>query len=110
MTRIVIAGEQLFNSLQAEKLATVKRSWGNFFDSESLCAWQSSVSQRGIYEAELVMSKYGWSVRYASGLQGWGLLASSRMKHVDGSREDAERWAREWVAERPGHRYVTASI
>jgi hypothetical protein len=108
MPRTTIINEELSNRLQAEKEVKVSRSTpGGYFRSEELCEWQREVGRRGIIEAELVNSMYGWSVRYASGIHNFGLLAGARCRQVDGTREDAERWARNWVAQDPTRRFVT---
>lgn len=48
----------------------------------------------------------GWIVHSDSGLQDWQGLASIHLGNVDGSYDDAVRWATEWQAEDPTHRYV----
>ena len=103
----VVAGHALFNLLQIEKEIKVSKS-GSLYKSNELCEYQKSVSNRGIVGAEIVLSNYGYSVRYNSGLQNWGLLASSRHKQVNGTFQDAVRWAREWTSRDPAKRYVTA--
>ncbi len=55
---------------------------------------------------EVVKNLYGWSVRYASGLHNFELLASARLKDVDGSIDDAIKWASAWVNEDPSIRYA----
>jgi hypothetical protein len=55
---------------------------------------------------EVICSNYGHSVRYDSGLQNFGLLAGSRSGALDGTLEDAERYATAWVAEDPTRRYA----
>lgn len=106
---IVIAGAELKAELSAEIEARVPVRFG-YRESEALCAVQREQARRGILAAELVESVYGWSVRYASGVQNFGLLASSRRGQVDGSRADAEAWARRWVAQDPGRRYVSELV
>lgn len=69
---------------------------------QSLIALQESQSRRGYIPAELVLSIYGWTVRYASGLQGFGILR----KADSFNPENALRWAREWVARDPKSREV----
>ena len=102
---ILVAGKELYDSIQAEKERTVPKN-GPYFQSEPLCEFQKSVSRRGIIGAEIVLSNYGYSVRYDSGLQDWGLLASSRSKQVDGTIEDAVKFAERWVAQDPERRYA----
>lgn len=109
-TTRIIAGQELHDALQREKEERVPHSTKpgleHCYASEPLCEWQSELSRRGILPAHLVDSIYGWSVRYASGLQDFGIIASARMGIVDGSLADAERFARKWVAEDPARRYV----
>lgn len=103
----IIFGQALVEQLRAEKAAAVSpgRSPGTW-DSSTLCRWQESVARRGVLGAELVQTAYGVSVRYDSGLQNFGLLASSRAGQVDGSREAAVAFAEKWVAADPQRRYA----
>jgi hypothetical protein len=71
---------------------------------QDLCALQESQSERGYRPAELVKSMYGWSVRYASGLQGFSLLLSGRKMGRKFSREEAIAWGKAWAAEDPDNR------
>lgn len=107
MTIKIIFGAQVHAALEIErdKLPRSKRVPG-CWESGSLCAWQASVHGRGFRDAELVPSVFGWSVRSGSGLDNFALLAGSRCGQLDGSREDAERWARDWQAEDAERRYV----
>lgn len=102
---IIVAGSELIDALTAEQVARVPYGCGGF-KSEELCILQREQSARGIIGAEVVNSNYGCSVRYDSGLQNFGLLASSRAKQVDGTLADAERWASEWVSKDPKRRYA----
>jgi hypothetical protein len=45
-------------------------------------------------------------VRSGTGLENFALLASSRAGQVDGSYEDALRWATKWCADSPERRYA----
>ena len=101
----IVAGGDLIDALDAETRALVPHT-GRGFASEDLCSLQRKQAARGILGAELVESKYGWSVRYDSGLQNWGLIASSRSGTLDGSLEAAAAWAQAWAAEDPSHRYA----
>jgi len=101
---IIIAGVDLVKKVQAEKKAAVRQT-GAGYASEDLCAFQRRQAGAGLLGVEVVMSNYGCSVRYDSGLQNWGLLASARRKDIDGTVEAAEAWVRKWVAEDPAHRY-----
>lgn len=109
MTRRIVINQPLADQLAAEKIAAVPQRYAGVFESEPLCAWQRKVAARGIVEAELVRSNYGWSVRYASGLQGFGLIASARAKQVDGTYEGALAFAKGWAAADPTRRFVSVS-
>jgi len=102
----VVAGRDLLVQMEADRDRLVPKTAGGCYSSEELCALQRSEARRGILGVELVDSNYGWSVRYDSGLQNFGLLAGSRSGQLDGSLEDAERYAREWVACDPERRYA----
>lgn len=102
----VVAGREVLARLQAEVAAKVPRGTRGY-ESERLCEVQSSQGARGFLGAQLVKSLYGWSVRYDSGLQNFGLIAGSRSGQLNGSLEDAVRYARAWQAEDPERRYVT---
>jgi hypothetical protein len=109
MTKHIVAGQELHTALLAEREARVPKGAGGYA-SEPLCQLQRERSSRGILGAEIVDTNYGWSVRYDSGLQNWGLLASSRVGTIDGSLEAAEAWAAAWVARDPQRRYAWRSI
>lgn len=102
---VIVAGEELVDAMTAEQKAKIPHT-GLGYASEELCRLQSERSKRGILGAEIVRSNYGHSVRYDSGLQDFGLLASSKSRQLDGSLEDAVRWAREWVSKDPTRRYA----
>jgi hypothetical protein len=102
---IIVAGLEVVEAMRAERKARCR--WTGYgYDSESLCAVQRDESAKGILGAEIVVSNYGCSVRYDSGLQDFALLASSRLKQIDGTIEAAEAWCRDWVAKDPGRRYA----
>lgn len=102
---IIVAGDKLIDEMSAEQKSRCQWT-GSDYASDSLCQLQREQSARGIIGAEIVVSNYGCSVRYDSGLQNFGLLASSRSKQLDGTLEHAERWAKEWVAKDPTKRYA----
>ena len=102
---IIVSGEALVDDMSNEQRAKVERT-GAGFNSEQLCTLQRDQAARGILGAEIVQSNYGFSVRYDSGLQNFGLLASSRARELDGTLEDAERWAKRWVEADPQRRYA----
>lgn len=102
---VIVAGEELVDQMTAEQKA--KCEWTGYgYNSQQVCALQSEHSRRGILGVEIVCSNYGHSVRYDSGLQDFGLLAGSRSKQLDGTLEDAERYAKNWVAQDPTRRYA----
>jgi hypothetical protein len=100
----IIAGHALYAELQVEKDAMVPKTEAGY-DSADLCRWQSRKAGRGIVGAHIVRSTYGWSVRYDSGLQNWGLLRAARGS-ADTSREAAVAFCIAWVAADPAHRYA----
>ncbi len=109
MPNVAVAGHELFAAVQAERAGALEaqhavRRAGHV--SDRLVEVQVEQSRRGIRGARLVHTDYGWSVRADSGLQDFALLASARRKQVDGTLEDAERFAKEWVAADPAHRYA----
>ena len=95
---VIIAGNTLVDAITAETQKRVQH--------ETLPRVQERQFRRGIVGAEVVKSLYGYSVRYDSGLQNFNLLASARAGQLDGTLEDAERFARDWVAQDPAHRYA----
>ncbi|WP_379069214.1 hypothetical protein ACHMW4_04255 [Mesorhizobium sp. UC22_110] len=101
----VVAGYDLLAAMEAETDAVVQNRNG-YRDSEQVCELQQRQARRGIVGVEIVASNYGASVRYDSGLQNFGLLAGSRSGQLDGTLEDAERFAREWVSHDPERRYA----
>lgn len=105
---IIVAGYDTFRLLETERDLAVERSdqRPGCFQSSPLVEWQRSVHSRGFRDVELVESIYGWSVRSGSGLDNFALLAGARSGQVDGSLEDASRWASAWCAEDPAHRYA----
>jgi hypothetical protein len=106
---IFVAGVEVWNAEAQAQIDTVPRSriaGQDCFDSEALCRFQLSQANKGIIAAILVKSIYGWTVRYDSGLQDFAIIAGTRSGQLDGSLEDAERYAREWCARDPERRYA----
>lgn len=101
--RKVIVGQDVFDAQQARKIAALGN--GPIYNGDMISAWQVTEGGRGIVEAELVKSSYGWSVRYASGLYNFGLIASARS--IGGTLEGAIEYATRWQAQAPSQRYVT---
>lgn len=106
----IVIGQEVHAKLMAEREQNVPHStkpgMERYFESSPLCAWQSEVFSRGYRGAELVKSIYGWSVRSDSGMDNFCLLASSRQGQLDGSYEDAVRYAKEWAEQDSARRYV----
>jgi hypothetical protein len=77
------------------------------FQSQDLCSLQVEQAGRGRLSAHLVLSIYGWSVRYASGLQDFGILR--RADSFDPA--SALYWGCQWVSVDPDSRelYVSRS-
>ena len=74
--------------------------------SEELCKRQEKAYGMGICEAMIVKSIYGYSLRYASGLNNFGIIRRAR-DIGDGSYEAAYNYAVEWVAKAPNARFVS---
>lgn len=100
---IIVAGEKLVNDITAETKARCQFT-GVGYNSDQLCLLQREHSSKGILGVEIVCSIYGHSVRYDSGLQGFGLLARSR--DIGGTLEAAEAYCRNWVAQDTERRYA----
>ncbi|QGZ14237.1 hypothetical protein PP940_gp102 [Rhizobium phage RL2RES] len=101
----IVSGFELFAQLEAEKNARVGMRHGDY-NGDQLSKLQQEHARRGILGAEIVITNYGFSVRYDSGLQNWGLLASCKAKQIDGTLEAAVKFAEEWVAKDPTRRYA----
>jgi hypothetical protein len=72
--------------------------------------------QSGVIGINLVRSIYGWSVRYSSGLQNFGLIRPSRLPDSHGPRPfveefadylEARAYAIEWSRSYKGYAYVS---
>lgn len=73
---------------------------------ESLCNLQVSQAARGYRCVELVLSIYGWTVRYNSGLQDRAILYRSK----DKDPAKALEYALEYVSFDPAHREANVRI
>jgi hypothetical protein len=107
MARIFIAGQEVYEAASAERSAAVEASgiaWGAG-RSEVLCKVQERQAGRGLTGIHIVKSMYGYSVRYDSGLQNFGLLRAARGSR-DPSFEAAVEFCRDWVAAHPECRYA----
>lgn len=82
------------------------------YNSEDLCRVQNDHYRRGHRSATLVKTIYGYSVRLASGLDGWALLLSGRQQGCRQiSYEEAIEFGKNWANEDPDNRefYVSRS-
>ena len=61
---------------------------------------------RLVVAADLGRSMYGWTLRYASGLQGWSIIFASRNHNPATALAEALRW----VAVNPECRSVCVSV
>ena len=96
-----------FNNDQFLTLAGNREPWASEHaalprgcGSDALCALQVAQSDRGYRPAELVRTIYGWSIRYASGLQGHDLLYRGRGL----TRDAVVAWGVAWANADPTHR------
>lgn len=90
----VIAGQVAYDAEQAMLDAVAPLTHG-LRDSEALSRYQTGA--RSAIPAEIVKSIYGWSLRYASGVQGFSLIASARQGSLDGTYDAAVAAAHKWV-------------
>ena len=106
--RVIVAGQAVADEVAAFKAKRLQPSAKvpGCFTSDSVCAAQREVSGRGYLEAEIVESIHGFSLRYASGLQNFGLIASARDR-ADRSYDGAVAVARTWQAQDASRRWVT---
>jgi hypothetical protein len=108
--RTVVAGQDVFDEVSRLRAiaAEINPRYGRNYDPEWLPRHQIAMSGRGYIEAEIVKSMYGYTLRYASGLQDFGLIWSRGRggPFVDNFAQCVEK-AREWQAEGPKRRYVT---
>lgn len=98
----IVAGEAVVNTMRAGRESVTKNSMG-YLDSEELCEIQRQESRRGYIGVEIIKSSMGTSVRYDSGLNDFGLVASSRS--LGGTYEAAEAFVKQWVEVDPTRRY-----
>ena len=89
--RIILAGN---HKKWQDEIESQCRKIGNCFESEQLCQVQREQSARGRREAMLIRSMYGWTLRYASGLQGWEIIDSSRNHNPTTALEVALNWVK----------------
>ena len=100
-----IAGEEVWNQMQAEKKEKVQQNAEGYFNSRQLIILQGECSRRCIAGAQIVESSLrGWTLRYDSGIQNWAIIAA------DMTREQVEERAKAWVDADPTCRYAFEKI
>lgn len=107
MKKRVIIGYKVAEEIAAFKAQMVapSKTVPGHLDITSLVDFQRAMSFKGYIEAEIIQSKYGYNVRYASGSPDLGLISLAR--GTDGSFERAFNAAKAWVEQTPTLRYVT---
>jgi hypothetical protein len=81
--------------------AAKSKADGTPFD---LCQMQEEQDAAGYREGQLVKSIHGhYSIRYASGLQGWGFIA----RGIGNNKAEAIRIGKAWVDQSPTKRLFT---
>lgn len=96
----------MLNTKNFIKIAGNSEKWDNELrETKNLVQTQVDQSARGFRPAKLVYSMYGWTVRYASGLQDGAIL----FKSGDYRPEKAVEWVKLWVAEKPDMREAYVS-
>lgn len=79
---------------------------GYGYESEALCAKQRQDAVNGFLGAEIVKSFYGYSLRYDSGLQNFGLIAKAADIGLPSTLEKATKYAKRWASHEPTKRYA----
>ena len=102
-TSEILFGQEVWERETARIAATVP-STGLGYNSEALCRAQIASD---VTAAHIVKTIYGHSLRYASGLQNFGIIA--RFPPGEPSLQQALDYARTWQAADPTRRYVYAS-
>lgn len=106
--RKIVAGQDVFDAQTARKAAALGPMPATGFPSDALCQWQRSEAKHGIVEAEIVESIHGYSLRYASGMHDFGLIARAR-EMGDGTFDAAVAFAKSWQADDAARRFVSTS-
>lgn len=99
-----LAADHIAAFVQASAMPSQTRA--GCWESESLCRAQSRLWCDGYLEAEILSTAYGYSLRHASGLENFALIASARSGDVDGTYDGALQAAASWVAVDPSRRTV----
>jgi hypothetical protein len=92
----VVAGHDVEEFL--EEQLTAERARQGFV----LTRWQEEVHRNGYVAAELCKSMHGWTLRYATGLMGFGIIQAT--KNFDWPH--AVNVAKQWQERDPVRRYV----
>ena len=100
---IIVAGHDLVDAMEIEQKAKCRFN-GFGYNSDDLAVLHREQSARRIQGVEIVGCIGGYSIRYDSGLQNFGLLASSR--ELGGTLEAAEKFASNWVSKDASCRYI----
>jgi hypothetical protein len=90
----LIAGEDAVAALRVARAALKP-------GDDTLCRQQEREAREGYVGVEVVQTNYGFSVRYASGLQNFAIVAR-RIPDLDA----AKAVATEWVFRDPSRRYA----
>lgn len=105
----IIFGEEVHQYVASESLVGTdglrgqSNSHGGSKFDDVLCSNQSRIHRAGYRAAELCKSMYGWSLRSASGLDGFSLISPSQSGM---SYNEAIDYAKSWQQECPSKRYV----
>jgi hypothetical protein len=105
MSEYVVAGKGAYEAREARKITYMGVVTGP--DSDKYTRFLESEAACGVTEAIIRLTNYGYSLRYASGINGFGLIASARNGTLNGSYEDALEYAEKWCSESPDNRYVS---
>lgn len=96
----------MLNTTSFLQIAGNSQKWdAEMRETKNLVQLQVDQSARGYRPAVLVYSLYGWTVRYASGLQENAIL----FKSGDFNSAKAVAWAKEWADQDPENREVYVS-
>ena len=85
---------------EAEKRVAFKERNPFLCGDDNLCHIQSDQARRGRLSARLIHSMRGWTVRYASGIQGFEIMFSSG----DHNPAQAMSWGMKWANADPANR------
>lgn len=96
----------MLNKTHFVQIAGNSQKWDDEMqETKNLVKLQENQSARGYRPAKLVYSLYGWTVRYASGLQDNAIL----YKSGDFNPVKAIAWVKNWVEKDPEHREAYVS-